>query len=101
MGDGGCCALAHRRLGVKGNAQPGRLDHRQIIGTIANSHGFLQAYPQFSGIGLQVGKLGLAALDRLAHHAGKLPVFDQQFIGMVGVEAKGLRNCRGKVGEAA
>lgn len=36
MIDAGAGDFAQRRFGVKGDAEPGRFDHRRIIGAVAN-----------------------------------------------------------------
>jgi hypothetical protein len=65
-GAGGFCDL---RLGVEGNAQPGRVQHREVVCTVADRHG-LGSRERKSRLEFeQRVALGLAAEDRFPDRA--------------------------------
>ena len=79
--------LRDLRLGVIGDTEAGRLDHREIVRAVAGRDGLLrrkaEAVAQFD----QRRELGLAPEDRLCDTAGELAVLDDQRVAAVLVEA--------------
>ena len=91
-GSAGCCG--HHRLGVIGDAQAGFLNHRQVSGAVAHSHGFACGQAEFFAQFDQRGELGLAAENRLLHRACEGIAVLNEAVGAVGLDAAGLGHPR-------
>lgn len=96
LGGGG-----HRRLGVKSNAEPGFLQHGEIVGSVADRQRLVGREAMGGGQFLERGELGRLAENGFGHAAGQAAVLDFQNIGAAFVEADGLADGRGEQGEAA
>ena len=96
LGGGG-----HRRLGAISDAEARFLQHGEIVGAVADGHGFMWREAAGGGQLLQHRELGRLAEDRLGDAAGEFAVLDQQNVGVVFLKADGLADARGEEGEAA
>ena len=89
------------RLGVIGDAEAGRLDHREIVRAVAGRERFVrreaEAVAQFD----QRRELRLAPEDRLGDAAGELAAIDDQRIAAVLVEPDQRGDAAGEQREAA
>ena len=89
------------RLGVIGDTEAGRLDHREIVRAVAGRERFVrreaEPFAQFD----QGGELRLAAEDRLGDAAGELAAVDDQRVAAMLVEADHRGDAAGEQREAA
>jgi tRNA dimethylallyltransferase len=88
-------------LGAIGDAEAGRLQHRKIVGAVADSQRVAKREPHRGGDLFQRGKLGVLAEDRLDDLARQLAAFDDERIGAVLVGAKALPDCARELAKAA
>ena len=87
---------------MKGDTETGRLDHRNIVGAVADRQGLFTPQPQPLGKPQQSIALGVAAEHRLRDLPGEpAGTVGQQYIGVVFVEADGFGERRHECGEAA
>ena len=74
-------------LGVVGDAEARRLDHRDVVGAVAGHQGALRRQRKLPGELDQGRELGFASEDRLRHVAGQAAVaIDYERVGAVLVE---------------
>ena len=91
----------HHRLRPVGNAQTRSLNHRQIIGPVANRQCGIKADPKPGCLLLQSLKFGLAPQDRRPDQAGQHASGLPQFIGPVGGKSGGGHHPAGEKREPA
>jgi tRNA dimethylallyltransferase len=89
------------RFGVKGDAETGSLQHRQIIGAIADRERLIRSDAEFPRQRQQSLPLGLAGYDRLEDAAGQTVLGDLQPVGDKPVETELSRDGLGKECEPA
>src|ERR1700758_3482255 len=69
--DAGAGRLAQRRLAMKGDAEPARLDHRNVVGAVAHRERLFTAKTKARPQRQQCVALGFAAQHWLRHFAGE------------------------------
>ena len=99
--DGDFRLFIHFWLGMVGNPQPCRFDHRQVIGSIANRHGLRQRDFILLREAGQGFRFLLRVNDVADHIAGKFTVHDLQFIGYHGCQAQLVAQVFSKESKAA
>ena len=77
-------------LGAVGDAEAGRLQHREIVGAVADGERVVKRRPIAAAISLSALELGVLAEDRLDDLAGQLAAFDHERVGAVLVGAEPL-----------
>jgi tRNA dimethylallyltransferase len=88
-------------LGAIGDAEAGRLQHRKIVGTVADRQRFVKRRPHRARDLRERTELGVLTEDRLHDLAGQLSVVDHEHIGPVLVGAEPLANRTCKLAKAA
>jgi hypothetical protein len=76
------------RLGAVGDAQARGLDHRQVVGAVADRQRVGRGQAEGGGFLSQRGQLGFLTQDRLADRARQPASFLDQGVGAVQVEAR-------------
>lgn len=89
------------RFRVQSDTGTGELQHTEIIGTIANGQSVVGGDAEFFCNLVQGVDLGLLAQNGFRDEAGQQPIFFQQDVGTVFVEAQRRRDAARKYGEAA
>src|SRR4051794_33066933 len=88
-------------LGVVGDAEAGRLEHRNVVGAVADRERVPDLQPKLGGGVEQGAPLGLSPDDRLAYRAGEAAAAAHEPVGDHPVEADLGANRLGEAGEAA
>ena len=101
MADSHFRLFIHFGLRVIGDAKPCCLNHRQVVGAIADSHGLRRwDLILFRQLAQRIGFI--FRIDDIAEHvAGELAVADLQLIGEYRVEMQFVAQILGKEGETA
>ena len=94
--------LLQHRFGVEGDAEAGSLDHRQIVGAVADRKRSFGIEPEARAQFAQRLELGLAAENRFRDFSGQPSIrIGQQRVGALLVEPDRGGELDGKGGEAA
>jgi tRNA dimethylallyltransferase len=88
-------------LGAIGDAKAGGLQHRKIVGAVADRQRLIKRHPHRGGDRVEGMKLGILAEDRLDDLAGQLAAFDHERIGSILVGAEPLANRARELAKAA
>jgi tRNA dimethylallyltransferase len=88
-------------LGAVGDSEAGGLQHRKIIGAVADGQRVVNGEPQRGGDLFQRAKLGVLAEDRLDDLASQLAALDDERIGAVFVGAEPFPNRARELAKAA
>jgi tRNA dimethylallyltransferase len=88
-------------LGAIGDAKAGGLQHRKIVGAVADRQRLIKRHPHRGGDRVEGMKLGILAEDRLDDLAGQLGAFDHERIGSILVGAEPLANRARELAKAA
>ena len=99
MLDANGAGLSHLRLGAEGNTEASGLQHRQIVGAVADGQGVGWLKRQLRRQHGERLTFGLSAKDRLGDVAGELAVGDDQGVRAVFVETKAQGDRPGEMGE--
>lgn len=91
--------FAKKRLALKGDAEPCRLKHRQIIGPVADTGGVVCSDAKRGTVMRQIMRLGFTIQDGLAYLAEKHAVLDLKMVGVRAVKAALRRHWLGDDGE--
>jgi tRNA dimethylallyltransferase len=89
------------RLGVKGDAEPGRSEHPQVVGAVADSNRLRRRQAQFFGELQKRVTLSVAGHDRRPHGAGESAIGEVEMIGHDMIKTELRRNMFGENGKAA
>ncbi len=91
----------HFWLGMVGNPQPCRFDHRQVIGSIANRHGLRQRDFILLREASQSFRFVLRVYDFADHIAVKFPLIYLHLLGYPGCQAQLVAQVFSKESKAA
>jgi len=86
------CGRRDGRLSVEGNAEACSLQHRDVVGAVANCRSRFKRERAIRSQSLENLGFALAIEDRLRNQAGDLAVGDNQMIGVVLVETTDFGN---------
>jgi tRNA dimethylallyltransferase len=89
------------RLGAVGDAKAGGLQHREVVGAVADGQRIAKRKAHSGGDVPQGAELGVMAEDRLDDFAGQLAVNDRELVGAVLVGANPRRDRAGELAKAA
>ncbi len=101
MLDARVCSSRDFGLGAVGDSEPGGLQHRKIVGAVADRQRVVRREPHCGGDLVERGELGVLAEDRLHDLAGQLAAIDQEHIGAILVGAEALPNGPCELAKAA
>ena len=82
-----------------GDPETCRLQHRQIVRTVAHRNGFGKRQAKFGGYPHEGVAFRLFAQDGAQHAPGQFTLRDLQGVGVVAVKTQGLANARRVEGE--
>jgi len=94
-------AASHQRLGVKGDAHAGQIEHGKIIRAVAHGDHLIKRDIFLFGEGLQQLGLPVPIHDFAGHCASYGAVLDLKFIGEYVIESEQLLQMLAEEGEAA
>ena len=99
--DAPACGCCHRRLGPEGDAEPSRLEHRQVVGAVADGQGRVERHAAFSGERQQRVAFHFAGHDRRGDGAGDAAIGNVEPVRDEPVEAEFCGDRLGEHGEPA